>query len=148
LEAEGRALADGFGPEVPERPGRLRHALCAGVAGFGPAAADRKESSMTRRPLAQVRILKQPHLAPDAVRVEIDCRYSTTGLTSIPSEALRLTVPMLVTQACYEHEARCGECDVSEAHAQGDQQVRVETERAWNIVQAKMAERYVHEVRN
>jgi hypothetical protein len=41
---------------------------------------------MTRRPLAQVRILKRPDLAPDAVRVEVDCRYSTTGSTSIPSE--------------------------------------------------------------
>jgi hypothetical protein len=103
---------------------------------------------MTRRPLAQVRILRQLHLSPDAVRVEIDCRYSTTGLTSIPSEALRLTVPMLVTQATYLHEERCGDCDTSEAHQRGDRRVRDHVEQIAATMQAKAAERYAAGRRN
>ena len=103
---------------------------------------------MTRRPVATVRILKQPHLAPDAVRVEIDCRYSTTGLTSIPSEALRLTVPMLVTQAVYTHEERCGDCDTTEAHERGDRRVREHVEQLSAAIQAEFGRRYAASRRN
>jgi hypothetical protein len=60
---------------------------------------------MTRRPQATVRILRQPHLAPDAVRVEVDCRYSTTGLTAIPSYEVddeELDEPLPLVQALAE----------------------------------------------
>jgi hypothetical protein len=103
---------------------------------------------VSRRPLATVRILKQPDLSPDAVRVEIECRSSTTGLTSIPSKAIRLTVPMMVTQATYAHEERCGACDTTEAHAQGDQRVRERTEQTWSQMQARLVKRYAESRRN
>jgi hypothetical protein len=103
---------------------------------------------MNRRPLATVRVLRRPDLAPDAVRVEIDCRYSRTGLTSIPSEALRLTVPMLVTSACYLHEERCNRCDTTEAHALGDQRVRDWTEAMWPVMQDTRIRRHMTGRRN
>jgi hypothetical protein len=49
----------------------------------------------------------------------------------------------------FEHEARCdGGCDTSQAHQQGDQQIRAETERAWNALRACVARRYADGVRN
>jgi hypothetical protein len=54
-EAKGRALADGLGPGIPERPRRLRHALRPRLAGTGPAAVDGEAGPMTRsddRPFA------------------------------------------------------------------------------------------------
>jgi hypothetical protein len=79
---------------------------------------------MARRPLACVRILKLPHLDPDAIRVEIDCKFSATGLTSIPGPQFALTRPQMVTAAVFEHEARCGDCDTSAAHQQGNHTIR------------------------
>jgi len=103
---------------------------------------------MTGRPIAQVRVLKRPDLAPGAVRVEVACRYSTTGLTSIPSEVLKLTVPMLVTSACYLHEERCNRCDTSEAHDQGEQHVRDWTEAMWPAMQDARIRRHTDGRRN
>jgi hypothetical protein len=86
---------------------------------------------MTRRPVAQVRVLKLPHLHPEAIRVEVDCRHSTTGITQVPApDGLELPTPALVTAACFEHEARCGQCDTAEAHQQGNAQLREWTEEA------------------
>jgi hypothetical protein len=45
---------------------------------------------VSRRPVAAVTVLKLPHLHPDAIRVEIECRYSMTGLTSIPGPMFAL----------------------------------------------------------
>ena len=86
---------------------------------------------MTRQPSASVRVLQQPDRAEGCVRVEVECRHSTTGITSIPSERVALPVPALITAACFEHEARCGRCDVSEVHAEGNRSLREETERIW-----------------
>jgi len=104
---------------------------------------------MSRRPIASVRVLTLPHIAPDAVRIEIECRYSTTGLTSVPGPAFALTRPQMVTAACFEHEARChGGCDTAEAHAKGDPAVRAATEDAWKAVQAELGRRYADGRRN
>ena len=71
------------------------------------------------RPTAEVRILHRPQLHPDAVRVEIECPFGTTGVTSVPGPMLVLTEPQLVTAAVFEHEARCGACDTEPAHGRG-----------------------------
>ena len=42
------------------------------------------------RPVAEVRVLTLPHLHPDAVRIETECQYSTTGLTSLPGPLFAL----------------------------------------------------------
>jgi hypothetical protein len=104
---------------------------------------------MSRRPIASVRVLRMPHLHPRAVRIEVECSASTTGLTQVPAETFDLTVPQMVTAAVFEHEARCeGDCDTTQAHQRGDQQIRAETERAWNVVRAEMARRYANGRRN
>jgi hypothetical protein len=100
---------------------------------------------MTRRPIAQVRVLKQPHLHPEAVRVEVDCRHATAGITQMPAPGgLELPTPALVTAACFEHEARCSQCDTAEAHRQGNVQLREWTEEAWSQFQAARGRRYAY----
>src|SRR6266498_5948505 len=98
---------------------------------------------VSRRPLASVRVLQQPDLAEGCLQIEVECRYSTTGLTSIAADRIGLTVPMLITSACFAHDERCGECDTSQAHDQGDQAVRIATEDAWKALQAEFARGYV-----
>lgn len=97
---------------------------------------------MTRRPIAEVRVIRMPHLAAGCIRVEIECSRSCTGLTSFPGPALSLTRPMMVTMATFEHEARCGQCSTDEAHRQGDQQVREMTDRAWDELLTAAQQRY------
>jgi hypothetical protein len=102
---------------------------------------------MSRRPLATVRVLNLPHIAPDAVRVEVECPASTTGITSLPGPH-RLEVPALITAACYAHQERCGQCDTSEAHACGSRAMREETERLFAAVQAERRRRRADGRRN
>jgi len=97
---------------------------------------------MTRRPIAEVKVIRMPHLHPDAVRVEIECPWSTTGLTSLPGPLFALTLEQLVTSAVFEHEARCGECDSKAAHEQGDREIREQTDRAWNSFLVTVQQRY------
>jgi hypothetical protein len=103
---------------------------------------------MSRQPMVSVRILQRPDLGPDALRIEVECRHSTTGLTSLGRDRIGLTVPMLVTSACFAREGRCGRCDTSQAHERGDQQIRTVTENAWNAAQAERARRYIAGRRN
>jgi len=93
---------------------------------------------VTRRPIATVTVLQRPDLAEGCLRIEVSCRHSTTGLTSILTDRIGLTVPMLITSACFAHEERCGQCDVSKAHEQGDQAIRTATDEAWDDVQAEL----------
>jgi hypothetical protein len=107
------------------------------------------EGTMSDRPITQVRVLKQPHLHPEAIRVEVDCCHSTTGITQVPAPGgLELPTPALITAACFEHEARCGECDTSEAHAQGHAELREWTEEVWARVTAGSVRRHFHGRRN
>lgn len=103
---------------------------------------------MKRQPQANVTVLRQPHIAPDAVRVEIGCRHSTTGLTSIPGPRAPMTKAELVTAATLEHEARCGECDTTAAHDQGDQHIRAHVDQLQGALQAEMAQQYARGRRN
>ena len=89
-------------------------------------------------PRASLRILRRPDLAPGAARFEVDCKFSTTGLTHVPSPALPMTDEMLILAAGYAHEERCGECDVSDVLSRGDQQVRDLTERMWAELQGAL----------
>jgi hypothetical protein len=82
------------------------------------------------------------HLHPDAIRIEIDCPYSTTGLMSFPGPSIALTTPQLVTAAVFAHEDRCGRCDTERAYEQGDRAIREQTDRAWDDVQQARARRY------
>jgi hypothetical protein len=85
---------------------------------------------------ARLRILHQPHIGAGVVRYEVECKYSVTGLTSVPTPAFDLTQEMLILVAGYAHEERCGECDVSPVLDRGDREVRELTEQAWARVQA------------
>jgi hypothetical protein len=103
---------------------------------------------MSSPPIASVRVLQLPDLAEGCLRVEVECRFSTTGLTSIAADRIGLTVPVLITSACFAHEERCGECDTAQAHAKGDQAIRTATENAWQAAQAERARRYMAGRRN
>ncbi len=93
---------------------------------------------MNKTPRATLRILRRPDLAPGAARYEVDCKFSTTGLTHVPSPALPLTDEMLITVAAYAHEERCGECSLTDVFARGDQQMRELTEELWPKVQGAL----------
>ena len=92
----------------------------------------------TKTPKATLRILRRPDLAPGAARFDVDCRYSTTGLTSAPTPALSMTDDMLIFTAAYAHEERCGPCDVSDVLDRGDQQMRALTEELWPRIQGAL----------
>jgi len=106
-----------------------------------------KQGSMSRQPIAAVRIIRMPHLHPDAIRVEVDCRYITTGLTALPGPILALSREQLVTSAVFEHEAVCGSCDTEEAHRQGDPRMREATNVAWDELLIGVQRRYDSERR-
>ncbi len=82
-------------------------------------------------PKATLRILRRPDLSAGAVRLEVDCRYGTTGLTQITAEGCpRLAVESLATILAYRHEEECGRCDLADVHARGDRELRDMVERA------------------
>jgi hypothetical protein len=89
-----------------------------------------------------------PHLHPDAVRVEIECKHSRTGLTSFPGGVFALSREQLVNSAVYAHEERCGRCSTEHAHQQGDLEIRAATDQAWDDLLIAAQRRYDHEVRN
>jgi hypothetical protein len=105
-------------------------------------------ASVTRRPIARIRILKLGRSYSGTVRIEVGCRHSTTGLTQVPGPMLALTKPQLITSAVFAHEERCGQCDTERAHAQGDQVIREQTDRTWDELVAAMGQRYVEGRRN
>jgi hypothetical protein len=103
---------------------------------------------MKHRAIARVIVMKMPRLHPEAIRVEIDCRYSTTGLTSFPGPVFALTRGQLITSAVFEHEARCGRCSTDHAHQQGDRQIREMTDRAWKDLLDAAGRRYAEARKN
>ena len=103
---------------------------------------------MICRPIAHVRVLRLARVHPDGVRVEVECLASRTGLTQVPGLMQALTREQMITAAVFEHESGCGECDTEDAHRQGDQQAREQTDRAWDDLLAAAQRRYAEEVRN
>jgi hypothetical protein len=99
-------------------------------------------SDLVRRPIAEVRVVRMSHLHPDAVRVVVDCRHVTTGLTALPGPMLALTREQLITSAVLEHEALCGNCDTEQAHVRGDPGMREATDRAWDELLIGAQRRY------
>jgi len=81
---------------------------------------------MKTKTKATLRILRRPDLAPGAARYDVDCKFSTTGITHSP-RPLALVDAALITAVAIEHEERCGDCDL--------------TERLWPLVQAEMVMR-------
>ena len=68
LEAEGRALADGPGLGVPERPRRLRHALRSRLAGSGTTAVGGEEGGLTMQQWSYM-TWRAEHLGGENARV-------------------------------------------------------------------------------
>ena len=102
----------------------------------------------TKTARATLRILRRPDLRPGAVRFEVDCRYSTTGLTHLPAPGVDLTDGVLILAAAYEHESRCGRCDLSDVLDRGDQRLRELVDREWPKVEAALLERVMRGRRN
>ena len=92
-------------------------------------------------PRATLTICRRPGLSPGAVRFEVDCRSSTTGLTHVPRPALPMTDEMLITVAAFAHEERCGQCNLADVFARGDQQMQAVTEELWPKVQGAVISR-------
>ena len=100
------------------------------------------DTDLIVRPVAEVRAIGVPYLHPDAVRIEVDCRYATTDLTALPGPMLALTREQLITSAVLEHEALCGSCDTEQAHRQGDPRAREMTDRACHELLIAAQRRY------
>ncbi len=104
---------------------------------------------MTRRPIAEVRVIRLPHLAASCVRVEVECPAARTGITHVPGGPIDMDVPLLTTFAVYEHEERCDAgCDTREAHARGDRRAREYVERMKANVGAALIRRHAESRRN
>ena len=97
---------------------------------------------MKRRRIAEVKILQRPGLHPGAIRVEVECGRSATGLTQVPGLMQALTLEQMVTAAVFEHESRCGRCSTTEAHGRGDRRARELTDRAWERLLGAALRRY------
>ena len=91
---------------------------------------------MNKTPRATLRIIDQPALG--AVRLEVECDGSVTGLTHVPTAACELPDELLVTVVAFEHESRCGACDLEDVFAQGSQEARELAERLWAEFQGAM----------
>jgi hypothetical protein len=98
--------------------------------------------------MATVRVLHLDELIEGAVRVEIDCPGSTTGYTSVPGAALSMSLPQLITMACFTHEEQCGLCDTSDARKQGDQDAEAQVIELRAALQAVELRRHTQERRN
>ena len=87
---------------------------------------------MHQQSTATVRVIHRPDFGPLAVRVEVACPDRVTGLLNALGDAHpELRGALLVAAACTEHEVRCGRCDLSEARARADVQLRAAPEEAW-----------------
>jgi len=87
---------------------------------------------MGSRPLATVKVIHRPDFGPQAVKVEVSCPERVTGLLNRLGDAHPdLRGALLIAAACTEHEARCGRCDLSDARAHADVQLRTAPEEAW-----------------
>ena len=104
---------------------------------------------MSRRSIAEVRVIRMPRLGEDAVRVEVACPASTTGITHVPGGPIDMDVPLLTTFAVYEHEERCDAgCDTRRAHVRGDRRAREYVERLKVNVGAALMWRHAESRRN
>ena len=85
------------------------------------------------RPMATVRVIHRPDFGPQAVRIEILCSSGVTSITGSSRQGLspQVRVPSLIAAGCFEHEARCGTCDLTDAYQQAEVDLRVAPAEAW-----------------
>ncbi len=82
-------------------------------------------------PRAEFRVLSLPDVGEGAVRVEVECPASRTGITQIPAPGCpELAVESMATIVAYRHGEECGGCDLADVHAAGDRALRYLVERA------------------
>lgn len=87
---------------------------------------------MGLRQRASVKVIHRPDFGELAIRVEVSCPNRVTGLLNVLGEAHpEVRGALLIVAACFEHEARCGQCDLTEARRQADVEVRAAPEEAW-----------------
>ena len=80
---------------------------------------------------AEFRVLLLPDIAEGAVRVEVECPASMTGITQIPAPGCsELAVASMTNILAYRHQEECGCCDLADVHAVGDRELRDMVERA------------------
>jgi hypothetical protein len=104
---------------------------------------------VTHRPKATLRILRRPDLGEGVVRLEVDCRYGTTGITQVSADGCpQLAIESLATILAYRHEEECGRYDLADVHARGDRELYEFVERADAIRRAEALRAYVKGRRN
>jgi hypothetical protein len=87
---------------------------------------------MEQRSTATVKVIHRPDFGPLAIEIQVSCSNRVTRLLNCLGDAQpELRGALLVAAACTEHEARCGRCDLAEARAQADVQLRAAPEEAW-----------------
>jgi len=100
-------------------------------------------------PRAALRVLPLPDVGEGAVRVEVTCPASTTGITQIPAPGCpELAVESMATILAYRHQEACGRCDVSEVHAAGDRELRDMVERTSEARRDRQVRAYAADRRN
>ena len=77
---------------------------------------------MSTMPQARLRILGCPDVGQDARRLEVECRFGTSSITTTAGDELPDSVMILI--AARIHEEQCGGCDLSAVLDRGDQRVR------------------------
>ena len=77
---------------------------------------------MSTMPQARLRILDRADLGQDARRLEVECRFGTSSITTTAGDELPDSVMILITARI--HEEQCGGCDLSPLLDRGDQRVR------------------------
>lgn len=87
---------------------------------------------MGSQPVATVNVIHRPDFGPQAVMIEVSCPERVTSLLNRLGDAHPdLRGALLIAAACTEHELRCGRCDLSDARAHADVQLRTAPEEAW-----------------
>jgi hypothetical protein len=85
------------------------------------------------RPVAMVRVIHRPDFGLQAVQIEVMCPAGVTSVTSTSRGHLSpdVRVSSLIATACFEHEARCGGCNLTEVYQQAQVDLRVAPSEAW-----------------
>jgi hypothetical protein len=126
-----KTLAPRRVPQRSESRSRARHRRARRYpdVGLGDSVSDVAEN----RPMATVRVIHRPDFGPQAVRIEIVCSSGVTSITGVSRQRLspQVRVPSLIAAGCFEHEARCGACDLTEAYQQAEVDLRVAPAEAW-----------------
>jgi hypothetical protein len=95
------------------------------------------------RPVATVKVIHRPEFGPQAVQIEVLCPAGVTSVTGTSRGNLSpdVRVPPLIATACFEHEARCGACDLTDVYqqqAQVDLRVApIESWETWREIQRR-----------